>query len=428
MLEGKTTTKTVAAYIPTLIGKGIGAIADQGLFASSNFLFNLLLVRLLPPKEYGIFTIAYSAILLLGTIHTAVVIEPMLVFGAGKYSKDLKPYVLFLLNLHAGFSAILLLLIGIISITLWISELHELAMLIFVTTASGLMVLFLWLIRRLYYIKMHFQYSAVGGLAYAVILLGGVAVVHMMGLLTPIASMLILGSASALIGFLLLLVFLRSTDTSECQILLPRQAWADHWSYARWSIPGSVFMWIPGNLYYVLLPVWSGLELSGILKAMMNLIMPALQINTALAMLFIPFFSRAKKRGYIKKAITSSLLIATGISVIYWIIISVCSTTLLLHIYGEYYVKYAQYLYILGTVPIFTGVIAVLGAYLRAEIKPRAIFWAYSSASLVSTLLGLTYLAKLGIYGGALGTLFNYLVITLFLAWYTYKGTTNNGG
>ena len=82
------------------VGKGSLAILDQGLFAGSNFLLNVLLARWLDPADYGAFALAYSVFLLLGVFHTAILTEPMLVFGPGKYRERFHEYLGILLRGH----------------------------------------------------------------------------------------------------------------------------------------------------------------------------------------------------------------------------------------------------------------------------------------------------------------------------------------
>ncbi|MDR7400087.1 MAG: hypothetical protein QN144_12370, partial [Armatimonadota bacterium] len=65
--------------------RGLWAVADQGLFSGANFVVNVLLARWLSPAEYGAFAVALSIFYLLAGFHSAVLTEPMMVFGAGRY-------------------------------------------------------------------------------------------------------------------------------------------------------------------------------------------------------------------------------------------------------------------------------------------------------------------------------------------------------
>jgi len=88
------------------------AVADQGLFALTNFGVSVLLARWLPQRDYGTFAVAFSALLLMGTVHTALLTEPMLVLGPSRYRGRTASYVHRLAPLHlrltAGMSAVLL--------------------------------------------------------------------------------------------------------------------------------------------------------------------------------------------------------------------------------------------------------------------------------------------------------------------------------
>jgi hypothetical protein len=65
----------------TWLSKGLWAVTDQGLFALTNFGASILLARWLPQREFGAYAVAFSVLLLMGVVHTALLTEPMLVFG-----------------------------------------------------------------------------------------------------------------------------------------------------------------------------------------------------------------------------------------------------------------------------------------------------------------------------------------------------------
>src|SRR5881396_1312348 len=82
------------------ITRGTWAIADQGFFALANAILNVLLARWLSPAEYGAFAVAYSLLLFVGAFHTALLTEPLLVFGPAKYAKQPRTYLRVLLRAH----------------------------------------------------------------------------------------------------------------------------------------------------------------------------------------------------------------------------------------------------------------------------------------------------------------------------------------
>src|SRR5690606_1122278 len=95
-----TTRRQVGGWLTT----GTWTILDQGLFAGSNFVVNVLLARWLTPEAYGAYTVAFTFFLLLGTFHGGLLIEPMLVFGSGRFEARLRRYLRVLLSGHGWFS------------------------------------------------------------------------------------------------------------------------------------------------------------------------------------------------------------------------------------------------------------------------------------------------------------------------------------
>src|ERR1700685_915370 len=97
--KGEQLRTSLKGWMPW-VGKGSLAVLDQGLFASSNFLLNVLLARWLAPADYGAFALAYSIFLLLLVLHNALLTAPMLVFGSGKYRERFREYLGVLLRVH----------------------------------------------------------------------------------------------------------------------------------------------------------------------------------------------------------------------------------------------------------------------------------------------------------------------------------------
>jgi hypothetical protein len=67
---------------------------------------NVLLARWLVPQDYGAFTVAFAVFLLIGTFHTALLTEPMLVFGPSRYEGRFSEYLGALLYGHLSFTAL----------------------------------------------------------------------------------------------------------------------------------------------------------------------------------------------------------------------------------------------------------------------------------------------------------------------------------
>ena len=256
------------------VGKGSLAILDQGLFASSNFLLNVLLARWLAPADYGAFALAYSVFLLLLVFHSAILTGPMLVFGPGKYRERFPEYLGILLRGHFALmlpGAALLAAAAFLLGRLY-SPAVERAFLALAIAAP--FILLLWLLRRAFYVRLNPGWAAAGGVVYLLILLASALTLRAAGRLTPATGFLAMAAAS-LITCLLLLVLLRPTLATDSSAI--RAVAADHWRYGKWVAAAAGPGWVTDNIYFLVLPAWVGLAEAGALKALLNLAMPALQ-------------------------------------------------------------------------------------------------------------------------------------------------------
>jgi O-antigen/teichoic acid export membrane protein len=284
---------SLAGWLPWA-SKGSLAVLDQGLFASSNFLVNVLLARWLAPTDYGAFALAYSVFFLLGVFHNAIFTGPMLVFGPGKYRDRFPEYLGILLRGHfalmlpgAALLAATAFLLG------WLySPAVERAFL--ALAVAGPLILLLWLLRRAFYVRLNPGWAAVGGGVYLLILLAGALTLRAAGRLTPATGFLTM-AAGSLITCLLLLVLLRPTLATDSSAI--RAVVADHWRYGKWGAAAAGPFWVSDNIYFLVLPAWVGLAEVGGLKALLNLAQPGLQSISALGTLLVPTLVRDRDSG-----------------------------------------------------------------------------------------------------------------------------------
>jgi len=396
--------------------KGSLAIADQGLFAGSNFLLNVLLARWLSPADYGAFALAYSVFLLLGAFHTAILTEPMLVFGPGKYRERFPEYLGILVRGHfalmlpgAALLAATAFLLG------WLySPAVERAFL--ALAIAGPFILLLWLLRRAFYVRLNPGWSAVGGGVYLAILLASILALRSAGRLSPATGFLAMAAAS-LITCLILFALLHPKLATESSTM--RAIAADHWRYGRWVLATVVPGWFPSNIYFLLLPAWFGLEAAGALKALLNLAMPALHTITALSVLLLPILVRNRQEGgtrSMNRTLRGTLALLLSGSALYFALLWIFRTELFQLLYAGKYQEYAAWpLLLLGLFPLVSSAGAVLGCGLRALERPDLVFWCSVGSSMAALVLALGIASKLGVGGAAAGLVLTYLVTSVLM-------------
>jgi len=390
--------------------KGSLAVADQGLFAGSNFLLNVLLARWLAPADYGAFALAYSVFLLFGVFHTAILTEPMLVFGPGKYRERFPEYLGILLRGHfalmlpgAALLAATAFLLG------WLYS-PAVGRAFLALAIAGPFILLLWLLRRAFYVRLNPGWSAVGGGVYLAILLASILALRSAGRLTPATGFLAMAAAS-LITCLILFALLRPKLATESSTI--RAVAADHWRYGKWAAATAGPVWFSSNIYFLVLPAWFGLEAAGALKALINLAMPALHTMSALGVLLLPILVRARDRGgprAMSRTMKLSLALFLSGSACYLALLWGLRLQIFEFLYAGKYAEYACWpVLLVALVPLTGSLSAVFGSALRALQRADLVFWSWNVACAVAFFPGL----PLAAYSGVTGSLSGILVISM---------------
>ena len=402
------------------LGRGFWAVMDQGLFAVSNFILNVFLARWLPAEQYGAYAVAYSVFLLLGAFHTAILTEPMLVFGPGKYAEWFPRYLGLLLYAHAGLAIPVSVAIAGMALICRQFEAVALAQALAGLAVASPCILLLWLLRRAFYVSSQPQWAAAGGAFYLLMMLGGAYGLYWWHALSSTSALIIMGAAGFIVG-LWLIFLLQPQWRCSGGNLTPRMVLADHWSYGKWSSASTILTWLPGNIYFILLPVWVGLEGSAALRAITNLVMPVLHTISAIAVILVPEFVKALNIGRManfRRLVRSSLFLFAIASVGYWGFLIAFRRELLVWLYGARYTEYADVVILLGLSPLSAGVVAVLGSALRAMKLPDKIFWCYMISTSVALTLGLWLLATKDVVGAATGLLSSSITTAVTMAWF----------
>ena len=403
--------------------KGGFAVLDQGLYAGTNFVVNVVLARWLEPYQYGAFAIAYSVFLLLATFHTAILTEPMLVFGAGRYGDRFPIYVGLLIYGHWVVSCIIALVLALAAMILWRMGSVDLAPALTALTIASPLMLLLWLVRRVFYVYGRPQWSATGGILYLTLTLAGLYGLYREEWLSAAWALVIMAFAS-LAASLWLSILLRPQWRSGGSCPTLGTVFVDHWRYAKWSLPTAALIWASSSVYYALLPVWVDLEGSAALRAVLNLIMPILHANSAVSILLLPLFVRALKAeghaGFYRLVRLTLMFFALG-SVCYWGLLLLFRTELLPWIYGGRYAEYADLLALAGLLPLPMAVTFVSSSALMAMERPDQIFWCHVVATFITITLGLWLLATHGVAGAVIGGLASWFTAAVVVTWVIWR-------
>src|ERR1039458_8352182 len=404
--------------------KGGLAILDQALFSGANFIATILLARWLTPAEFGAFALAFSVFLLLGTFYTASLTEPMMVFGSGKYAGHFQEYLGILLRGH-----IKLMVPGVfilVRAAFVLARVYSASVdpAFYGVAFAAPFILLLWLARQAFYVQLRPGWAATGGLLYFVFLLGFMRALWTGRWLSPITALVGMG-VGALIASLFLLFILGPKWTAGGADLNAKTVLIDHWRYGRWSVATAGIIWFPGNVYYVLLPIWLGLGGVGALKALQNLVMPALQSINALSLILLPVFVRLRReRG--PSALASTMRSFLGLfllgSIAYLGLLWAFRLDIFRLLYGGKYTEYALWpLVLTGVIPFGACVTAVFSNALRALERPDRIFWCYLGSAVIAVFPGIPLAATYGVTGALLGQLVSSLAAGGLMFWFCLR-------
>jgi O-antigen/teichoic acid export membrane protein len=380
------------------------AITDQALFSISNFAMTLLLARWLPSEhEYGAFAVSLSYFYLVGTVHNSVLIEPMLVFGPRHKPSELPQYLSIVALAHFVITlpGALLLAAGGVGCLL-IGEKAggpAMAQALFSTAMASPFILLLWLMRRTCYVRLDPRPAALAGLAYLVLMMGGLAFLyHTQRLSVPLA-MLVMALSSLITSIWLA----RGEGIGSIwpSKALWRTAIHDHAEYGKWAIGSGLVAYIPTNIFFLIIPMLATLGESAALRAMTNLVMPVIQANNAMCVLLLPRLVRQLGTSRFRETIHRSIVIFAGVPLVYWLLLGIFHERVMGLAYHDRYMGSSMLLWIIGLQPVFGGLCAVYQAALECRRRPDLVFWSGLFSAVFCLTGGLWLAEKFGLAGVA---------------------------
>lgn len=406
-------TSTTFTMLAPWLRKGSWSVLDQGLFALSNFAVNILLARWLTPEAYGAFTVAFICSLLGGAVHGGLFIEPMLVFGAGKFESRVYSYLRVLVGGHVRFASIFGMLLGIFAVMFIVSGEGDLGTAFAALAIAQAFITFLWLMRRACYVVFKPHVAAISGVAYLVLVVGGAVGLNHLGYLTGPAALLLMGAGALLtgLGLALYLGVFRASDEPG----LGKAVRLEHWKYGRWASATGGLQWLHGSLPFLVLPLFVGLEGSGTLRALFNLAMPALQGFSALVLLAIPVFVKAKSIGRFSSTVRNLGIALGGLALGYAFLVGLFGQSIVAWMYRGQYVVEPALIWLIAILPFFAVASGLLMAVLRAQERPKAAFQARVGAVGIAATLGVALTGVFGVLGAICSEILSYVTEVLVM-------------
>jgi O-antigen/teichoic acid export membrane protein len=389
----------------TWIRKGSLALTDQAMISGSNFAISILLARWFAAEQYGSYALAFAVFLLVSQLHQALLLEPMSVYGSSSYRGKLRHYLGILLWMHAGAVTVISAILGVGALGVLLTH-HSLSLagaLFGVCIASPCILLF-WLVRRSFYLDLQPASATQGAGLYCILVMVLLLGTNAFKMLSPFTAFLIMGIAALVtsVAFLMKLQPIARLQPNEMSL---RDTSRQHWIYGRWALASAVAMWIPTNIYYVLLGSSAGMAHVAELRALMNLTLPVGQTATALSLLFVPYASRSRSdrgpQSLRKISLGITALFALG-AIAYWAAVLIFRGSVLHLFYGGRYSEIGAFVPIVAISSIFQTCINGPSIGLRANEMPICVFYAYLVSSVITVGVGVVATRIFGVEGAVI--------------------------
>ena len=270
-------------------------VLDQGVFALSNFVINILFARWLNPIDYGWFAMSFSGCLLLMTLHWGAILEPLLVQSAQVPRSRQKGFVRSLVIGHLALLTIAVAVSVVGYIASYACGSANIGWLIAGSVMGGTSLLTLTTGRRVCAVFVSPNASAFVGIAYLVGTIGTGTLLHATGPVSWIDIWLIIGGWSLTGAAATFWISHRGPSGEEPYPLREILAFARR--FAHLGLVASVCGWLRNDGLYLILARFAGLQAVAETRAVLSLGAPLLQVNMAAHVSAVVAFSAKPERG-----------------------------------------------------------------------------------------------------------------------------------
>jgi O-antigen/teichoic acid export membrane protein len=384
-------------------GKAPLAILDQALVSGANFVTNILLARTLGFRDYGVFALAWVAVLFANSLQWAFVVTPMMSIGPKQETDEIPSYygaVLFQ-EIVFALSAALLVFTAVILSARYFPQ-WNVGSIGLPLSAATLSYLLQDFIRRYFFstnrIRLAFTTDCISYLTQLPILFYISRHPNV-----TLSTVLWIIAATSFIGFIACVSWYQPVAFNTQTL---RKVFLRHWKLSRWLAPSAFMQWGAGNLFLMAAPVYYGAAASAALKAAQNIVAVAHIWFLGLDNVVIAEASmQMHKKGpdgviqYIKQIIFRW----GGLTLAFTSIVALFPTFWLKLAYGTKYASYGHVLQLYALLYLIGFVAGPLRSGLQALEYTAPIFCAYPVLIALSITLAGPLARTLGLTGVMLG-------------------------
>lgn len=416
--------------IQTLMNSWFGRISsamfDQAIFSGGTFLINILLGRWLGIEAASAFAVAYAWLMLALNIYDAVLIEPMAVFGSGKYSKQFRQYLGWVYYAHLIITLLIAIIMGIAA---YLSYLYD-SYLVFLAMAGAALAspffMLRWLCRQPFYVLSSPHLSAIGGIIFLIITVALMAALNFMGSFNPFNAMLVMGFAALVSGAVVSFLWLKPDFRLKNSELSKSDVLRSHFDYGKWAAPSRILYWLPGNIFYILLPIAVGSAAPAVLYNVGNLFQPLFMLTSAIGSVLLPNFVRAYERDgltALHQRVKAALFLGVGAIAAASLFMTIFGQWIIHILYDGKYDESASFAFIatMAIFPVLNVIQQILDIALRAMGQVRLTFFSKLIWGIGTVTIGVGMMFAYGLIGTNLGQNVTAAIALALTLWYYYR-------
>jgi O-antigen/teichoic acid export membrane protein len=384
-------------------GREIWALTDQSVVSATNFLTNLMLVRFMGLREFGIFALAWMSVLLVNNLQAALIVGPMMSIGPKQEEKDRPFYfgAVVFQELVLAFFCFVLFFLAIKASGAFFPhvDLQRLALPLAVSAFAYQMQDFL---RRYFFATRQSRRALADDALSYLAQLPILFLLHETGRLSSATALWVMAGTS-LIGLLPGWLWMERLEFNWKWISGVSRR---HWKISRWLSGAVLLQWTSNNLFVLAAPIYYGAAAAGVLRASQNLMGVTHVWYQGLDNVIPVEASRRLRQGGVNSMLAylrSVLLKWGGLTLLFAVVIAVAPGLWLGLIYGPQMVQYG---YILRLYALLY-VIMFLGSPIRAGLQAlefaAPIFWSYLAMTAFAFVFAVPAAKWLGLNGTMLG-------------------------
>ena len=390
-------------FLRQFMGREIWALTDQSIISATNFLTSVMLLRFMGLREFGVFALAWMAVLFVNSLQTALIVAPMMSIGPKQEEMDR----------HSYFGAVVFQEMVLVSccfvlvfIALKVSDnffphrgLQQLALPLAVSAFAYQAQDFL---RRYFFVTRQSRHALADDALSYLTQLPILYFLHQAGHLNSAIALWVMAGTSIL-GLVAGWFWVEpiAFDGEQIKAIALR-----HWKFSRWLGASALLQWTSGNLFVIAAPVYYGAAAAGVLKASQNLMGVTHVWFQGLDNVVPVETARRLRDGGVHSmlAYTRSVLARWGgLTLVFAIVMASAPGFWLRLIYGPDMVQYGYILRLFALLYVLIFVGGPLRAGLQALEFTAPVFWSYLAMTTFAITFAFPMAKWLGLGGTMLG-------------------------